>query len=322
MHDRGPDAIYSSYARASIAATHTPTSLQMPFFDIALSRACPATIVHIMSLVKSVTTAFVQLHETQQFAGYFPDPLSVSQTDLLVIDLHSQIQQLVDRVYALPAASVGLEGSYDGAYEACRLTALLYTTSIWHKTTFRMAATDESIAIPAAEHVDTSPRQIRDALVMTDLSTCWKGWTSVLYWITLVAVSACGEPKYGVSTSTAASPLAQNPRSVPWRIDTDVGAIESRLDEESVAQHSTALQPFPQTHPSSLASLDPQDAIDFVTRRWLVAISVRCSILLRFEHTAGVLSSLEQLLAVQRILRGEDGFFDTGIVAGRNDSVM
>lgn len=51
---------------------------------------------------------------------------------------------------------------------------------------------------------------------------------------------------------------------------------------------------------------EKSDTEILATRKWMIALAIRCSILLSFQHTDAVVRMLRMLLDVQRVLRGGD----------------
>lgn len=52
---------------------------------------------------------------------------------------------------------------------------------------------------------------------------------------------------------------------------------------------------------------DDHDVEVLATKKWMVALAIRCSILLTFQHTDAVIRTLRTVLAVQGVLRGAAG---------------
>ena len=118
-------------------------------------------------------------------------------------------------------------------------------------------------------------------------------------------MTSSGAPAYTTSTSGEMSYITD--RQIPY---TDFGAIPSNTlapqpqrPQSGIGQlhaqarmQETRAAPTPTRQESTIADKDH-------TRRWLVAGVVRCSILLRFDHTIAVMTMLDKMTRVQRILR-------------------
>lgn len=149
-------------------------------------------------------------------------------------------------------------------YEAIRLCARLYASAIWYNIPLSTASRP---AAPDAkvQHVfcGVTPAMIRHVLARTDLFNCWDEMIGVLLWVTLVSGAAAAAAACSSNTSSS--------EEKGKHIEASSAAVEELTEAEA-------------------------------TRKWLIALSMRCSILLSFERTAAVMESLQRLLDVQCLL--------------------
>ncbi|KAF2762032.1 hypothetical protein EJ05DRAFT_482832 [Pseudovirgaria hyperparasitica] len=190
------------------------------------------------------------------------------------------MQRLHARLQNRPSAHDNRHATYkDWTYEACRLAALVYSTAIAKRTSISAAVTMTSINRAQTE---TSPyavlEQLKAALEKSHAADeCWMDtkMTGVLFWITLVAGAACSRF------------LTRSPSLSTY---SGFGEADSVRGEYA-----------------------PQDSERYL-RKWFTAISVRCTILMGFEHGIPVLLSLRKMLAVLELLTPGGGKNDWGEV--------
>jgi hypothetical protein len=155
-------------------------------------------------------------------------------------------------------------------YEATRLCTVLYATALANKTP--LSSTVRNNFISSSDDDDDKNNNIltliRHHLSRTDLSNCWDSMVGILFFNTLIAAAACNDTCN----------------------DTDTDAD---TDTENTAK--------PAKDASSGMAAQVQ-----ASRKWFVALAIRCSILLSFSHTDVVVDMLSLVLDVQAVLRGAD----------------
>lgn len=248
-----PDSMYSEYA--SKIETQ-PTSLvgKMPESPAYCPPASGYTTIkpslrnnpqtfELLNMMRGLNNSLIATPDSR-FESVLKSMSRATSNDMLA----SQRESWHNRVFAMrPASATGMNTGKNHVhiYEAVRLTSMVYSTALVSRVPFSKAAeicsstgVTEDLRRPL--HV-----QIKEALMKTDISTCWGKMAGVLLWISLVA-------------GAAASPRSQ-----------------------------AAVRP----------SKESKDA-----RRWLAAVTIRCSILLGFEHPKAVLGTLKRMSELQRVL--------------------
>ena len=126
-----------------------------------------------------------------------------------------------------------------------------------------------------------TPLQIQQAMFSDQFWTeCWEDMTGVLYWICLVCAAAC-------HTQIVAPPAFSRSQ------------VELALNSSLQPEIHAALEARERI-PARITNANPENE---ATRRFFTAMAIRCSILLRFEHTDAVIIMLRRLAEVQEILR-------------------
>jgi hypothetical protein len=111
------------------------------------------------------------------------------------------------RLLRLPSASIpNHPDSCDWVYEACRLTAMIYTASIIHRSPFSVVADPSCNPFDAKAGASKEPEygqvslanhlseELMWALDRTDLANVWSGMAGVLYWVCTVGAAAARTP--------------------------------------------------------------------------------------------------------------------------------
>ncbi|KAF1844844.1 uncharacterized protein K460DRAFT_405124 [Cucurbitaria berberidis CBS 394.84] len=181
------------------------------------------------------------------------------------VDYDIKVAEIRERLASLPSAYIpGLPMSNDWVYEACRITALIYTTSIIMRVPFSVAAdpcqnlvfSDSRALANAQAGGHMLPIRLTEALyeVMerTDTSNIWDDMSGVLYWVCSVGAAAARTP--------ASINMAQQSRFL---------------------SHGYAVW----------------------IRRSLIMFSTRAMIVLVFQHPLPVILAQRRLLKVQKLIR-------------------
>ena len=169
------------------------------------------------------------------------------------------------RVALLPSAyTPGLPTTNDWVYEACRITALIYTAAIVKCIPFSIAADPEQNPIFGEMKASANARNSGDilntpltevlyeVLERTDTGNCWNDMAGVFYWVCCVGAAAARTP---VTIN-----MTQQPR---FR----------------------------------------SEAYSIWVRRCLVMLSFRTLVILIFKHTFPTIKAQKQLLKVQALIR-------------------
>lgn len=175
------------------------------------------------------------------------------------------INEIRKRLVALPSAyTPGLPTSGDWIYEACRLTALIYTAAIIMLVPFSVAADPyrnpllSGSRAPRNLQASGHPRMARlteslyQVLERTDMSNLWDNMPGVLYWVCAVGAAAARTP---------------TPITIPQQ-----------------------------------TNFRGEDYAVWI-RRCLIMFSTRTMIILVFQHPLPVILAQKRLLKVQELIR-------------------
>lgn len=175
----------------------------------------------------------------------------------------TRVADICDRLANLPSAyTPDHPNSCDWVYEACRLTASIYTTSIVRCQPLSMAAATSHYPFCVRPGALNEPHssltsltthiceELMRTLERTDLANVWNGMAGVLYWICTVGAAA------------ARSPRILNP--------------SHRLPYDTTC--------------------------NFRVRQCLTLFSVRAQLILVFKHPIPILLSQKKLLRVQELI--------------------
>jgi hypothetical protein len=137
----------------------------------------------------------------------------------IALDYCAMVNAVKERVIALPSAHVpGLPISNDWIYEACRITALIYTAAILWRVPFSTAAgPSHTTMLCEPAQTGTPPRLVQalyETLERSDVSEVWNDMAGVLYWISTVGAAAARPP----AAITDKAPHLQTPEEayVVW----------------------------------------------------------------------------------------------------------
>ena len=175
----------------------------------------------------------------------------------------TRVAGICDRLAKLPSAyTPDHPNSCDWVYEACRLTATIYTTSIVRRLSFSVAAMSSrypfcvqtgALNEPHGSQISLTTHiceELLQTLERTDLANVWNGMVGVLYWICTVGAAAARSPR--------------------------LSGLSQRLP------YSTTCK--------------------FRIRQCLTMFSVRAHIILIFNHPIPILLSQKKLLRVQELI--------------------
>ncbi|CAO2648315.1 Nn.00g075820.m01.CDS01 [Neocucurbitaria sp. VM-36] len=234
------------------------------FTTIVNDAHCSRTTLDLLRDMRDLTNLFLT-HPTK--LDIISD-IDVGETKCLSlpVTVDRKVNGIRERLSSLPSAyTPGLPTSNDWVYEACRLTALIYTASIIMLVPFSVAADPsqnqilfESRALTnsqAGGHLQTTrlTEALYEVLELTDTSNIWDNMPGVLYWVCAVGAAAARTP--------------------------------------------TAINMIPQTRFRN-------EAYTVWIRRCLIMFSTRTMILLVFQHPLPVLLAQKRLLKVQELIRG------------------
>jgi hypothetical protein len=254
----------------------------------------------------------------------------------------NRIQSLYTKIMLLPSAEQpGHDLHNDWTYEACRIVACINATAIAKRVPFSVAATmaATSLAPPSTASANvsnaSSPAQppspthpthhptllhsLRAALNKSNLSSCWMEHhlTGVLLWVTLTG-SAAATPLSLPSPAILSPLLFQSPKATtsPTATTTAAALAPSAATLSTSKSSSQSSPPLPSAtvfvDAAHAADPSPEDRL---LRKWLVAMSVRCAVLLAFEHKGGVVQSMRRLLQVGERLGNTADVHREGVVS-------
>lgn len=119
------------------------------------------------------------------------------------VDYESRIAAICARLRSLPSAyTAGLATSNDWIFEACRITALIYTGSVIQRVNFSVAAHPANNPLVSSTEIHNHPRPdksintfrltsaLLEVLKRTDIDNVWSDMAGVLYWISAVGAAA------------------------------------------------------------------------------------------------------------------------------------
>lgn len=222
--------------------------------------------------------------------------------------ISSRVSQKINSLHS--ASEPGRDESNDWFYEATRLCSILYTYALTNHQPFSTAAQNlgTTTATENGRVVEVGyPYAIMLALANAGIDDCWADMAGVLFWITLVAAAGARQ-RLNIPTPPAATGAEAfiDPFSDP---ELDLSAYDpvaadpftTGLGESSAIGAapggSTALSPLPR---SPMRDEDLERRAQ--ARKWLVALAIRCSVLLGFSHGVPLMGSLRRLIMVQQLL--------------------
>lgn len=277
------------------------------FLTVVRSNKCKAETFELLCDVREMIDLFIGSTDPESSrASSTHDSESPSETRAKSPRRPAnRIQSLYAKILLLPSAEqTGHDLHNDWTYEACRIAACITATAIAKRVSFSVAATMAAAGLapanvsstsspsqppspPQATHQPTLLHSLRSALDKSNLSSCWMEHhlTGVLLWITLIGSSAC--TPLAVPSPTLLSPLTfQSPPRIT--------ASASPTDAKSPSQSSP---PAATVFVDAAHAADPSPE-DRLLRKWIVAMAIRCCVLLAFEHKGGVVQSLDRMLRV------------------------
>lgn len=184
--ERRPNPIYVNHASTqqyayppSVSSPSPESPLYMFHADYRFTRFdrnCNKESLRLLKLLHSLTSAFVTL------VTFSAQPYSVRRHAM-----RAEITSLASRIQSFAATDTNLHCTQaDRRYEAIRLTSRIYVHALEHRLPFSQTHSNSQTSC------GVTPLMVKQALVRTDVADCWDNMAGVLFWITLVAGSACG----------------------------------------------------------------------------------------------------------------------------------
>lgn len=214
--------------------------------------------------MRDLTNIFLE-HNTTWTTVQDVDAIDIARLFSPESDDHVRIESIRMRILSLPSAHTpGLLVTGDWVYEACRITALIYTTAIATGVPFSVAADSACVNLSGTSTPitgwDSSQRAhkiyptevLYETLRRTSTGNLWKDMSGVLYWVSAVGAAAS---------------------RIPSAMDM---ALQGRLASK---------------------------AYSVWVRRCLIMTATRTMIVLVFEHPTAIITAQQTLLKVQELLR-------------------
>ena len=232
--------------------------------------------------------------------------------------ISARVSQHVNRLHS--ASEPDRNETNDWFYESIRLCSVVYTHALTNHQPFSTSAQslDTTAAIENGRAVDvTYPRAIMLALVKAGIDDCWADMAGVLFWITLVGAAAGRNrpqqttPTPPVASATGAEPFTDpfadpfsDPSLDPLLFDPTLvdPLAATELGESSVAGSMQRPSPTASSVVARSSLTDEEARSRAGARKWLVALAIRCSVLLGFSHGVPLMGTLRNMIRVQRLL--------------------
>lgn len=264
------DHIRRSDPKLDSSAFLPESPLYCPFGDyttVTRSKRCSDKAAKLLRLTRDLTGLAIEMHSNRGLAqATFIGPANPKIKTPTAPDSKTISAHLNIIVHEIFASTQSQPDQPDPIYDAILLCARLYASAIWYKIPLSTAGRPAKPG-DRVQHIfcGVTPSTIRKAILRTDLFSCWDEMIGVLLWVVFVAGAASNAT---ASTHTDADPTGS-------------------------------------THGHAQENVEGTAGEGNKERRWLVALAVRCSILLSFEHTAAVTGALQRLLIVQDLLGQE-----------------
>ncbi|KAF1356956.1 hypothetical protein BDV97DRAFT_394823 [Delphinella strobiligena] len=279
---RSEYVVHADHIRRSDPKPNTSTFLpESPLYcpsddytTVTRSKRCSDKAANLLRLTRDLTGLAIEMHSNRGLTqSTFIGPAIPESKIPAAPDSGMISARLNIIVHEIFAFRQSQPDRPDRIYDVILLCARLYASAIWYNTPLSTAGHPAKPG-DKVQHIfcGVSPSTIRIAILRTDLFSCWDEMIGVLLWVVFVAGAASHE-------SSSADTNADSTNS------------SSRHGRENVS-----------------ATGDEGN----VERRWFIALAMRCSILLSFEHTAAVTEALRKLLTVQDLLgRGPRGTLES-----------
>ena len=231
------------------------------FYTVKRSLSPSSPSYQLLDTVRLLTNSFVR--ESATFVGSSTFPASGASPDEVssVVALHDKITT-TRPAYTHRDDFTNSRERY--LFESLRLVSRVYACALTFRLPFSKAAA--VCAANAESGVSSTPVQLRNALLQTDLSNCWGPMAGVLFWLALVG-GASVNPAYAANNP---------PKSMQHKNSSGQETMAGRREEEAEA------------------------------RQWFAAIAVRCSIVLGFDHGEVILETLKRFVGIQQALAQAD----------------
>lgn len=233
------------------------------FLTICNDAQCSPLTLDILSDMRDLANIFVA-HNTKLNRVHDVDAIDIERSSPPDETYEAIVRAIRTRLAQLPSAHTpGIAVSGDWVYEACRITAIIYTTAIAMRIPFSVAAnpTYANLLEPSTPSSNWGSDEqfikphltetLYETLQRADTSNVWKSMSGVLYWVSAVGAAAARVP----STMN----MAQQDRFAP-------------------------------------------EAYSVWVRRCLIMTATRTMIVLVFEHPMAVIAAQRTLLKVQELI--------------------
>jgi hypothetical protein len=233
------------------------------FVTIPEDARCSTSTLDLLSDMKDLTNLFVA-HNTKLNQVHDIDAVDIERLSPPDEAYEATICAIRTRLAHLPSAHTpGSSVSGDWVYEACRITATIYTTAIAMGVPFSVAADPNYTKLlesstpsgtwESDEHFIKPhlAETLHETLKRTDTSNLWKNMSGVLYWVGAVGAAA--------ARISCTIDMAQQDRFAP-------------------------------------------EAYSVWVRRCLIMTATRTMIVLVFEHPTAIIAAQRTLLKVQELI--------------------
>ncbi|KZM25172.1 hypothetical protein ST47_g3671 [Ascochyta rabiei] len=233
------------------------------YFTIANDAYCSSSALELLCDMRDLTNLFLK-HNAALNATYDVDAMDIEHLHPIPDDYEARVLEIQMRMASRPSAHTpGVLVSGDWIYEACRITALIYTAAIVMGVPFSVAADPNCVDLfdtptyfsrrdsCAGSHRTPLTEALHETLQRTDTNNLWKNMSGALYWVSAVGAAAARTP----STMNMAQ----------------------------------------QKKPGA-------DAYSVWVRRCLIMTATRTMIVLVFEHPTAIITAQRTLLKVQDLI--------------------
>ena len=234
----------------------------LDFRNLLNEERCSSTTCGLLRDMRDLTDLFLAQSTALEPVGDATD-VHVACSPSNEVYYKTRVAGICDRLANLPSAyTPDHPNSCDWVYEACRLSATIYTTSIVRRLPFSVAATSSrypfcvqagALNEPYSSQIALTTHiceELMQTLERTDLANVWNDMVGVLYWICTVGAAAARSPR--------------------------LSGLSQRLP------YSTTCK--------------------FRVRQCLTMFSVRAHVILIFNHPIPILLSQKKLLRVQELI--------------------
>lgn len=232
------------------------------FRNLLNEERCSSTTCGLLRDMRDLTDLFLAQSTALEPAGDAAD-VHMAYPPSNEVSYKIRMAEICDRLANLPSAyTPDHPNSCDWVYEACRLTATIYTTSVVRCLPFSITAMSSrypfcvqtgALNEPHSSQISLTTHiceELMQTLERTDLANVWNGMAGVLYWICTIGAAAARSPG-----------LSDMSQQVPY---------------------STTCK--------------------FRVRQCLTMFSVRAQLILVFKHPIPILLSQKKLLRVQELI--------------------